>query len=486
MGDPAKTQGSPSTIESTTLAGASAQTRMDPPGLNPQAVHNYGPGFDAQHRTKFEEFLAAAYESTQTRLANQALGENSNRPWFAAREGESVFLTVPLTINRGDQLAELLAVLASEIPTVTLCRGTVGWVEPTWSATASRMLVGVASALQGAPGSFSSTSSPVDLTRSAIWIEACSIAASAPGVSQQVRSTVIPSSITGDKSAKKYLSNVQATLRSSAPGEEHQDAITSLALLIKMWSKNQSKAALALIANQKISWSEVLHKGAPTTNKRVRGKTVRSILTPLKPSRSPWVAQGEGQYLSKLYAGLWSAPESIRQEWIALKASEQHSQFSVYVNRVRLAYAEMNAVSQGVNARLGHRKKWIMKTCDEAGLKINKREAKDPFKWSLAFYKQDLSLLNESVKKVFNPAHYLESKYDADIILTEVLGEAKKSEINWTGIRMGREPLVISLFSSWIDRFKPALNTLSSVPDAATLGDQNIFSILQVEESTSA
>jgi len=315
----------------------------------------------------------------------------------------------------------------------------------------------------------------VDLTRTALWIEACAQAVSSPGSSDKVRSTVIPQNVSGDKSAKRYLNTVFATLRGSAPDEKSQDAINTLILLTKLWAKNQREEALSLVRSQKIAWSEVLYKGAPYTSKKVKGRTVKVLTSPLKPSRSPWVAQGEGQNLSKLFSDIWSAPDLIRNEWNSLSPESQHTLFKDYVSRVRDAYNLMSSVSASVNSRLGHRKKWVYKAVEEAGLRLNKKDTKDPFKWSLAFYKQDLTRLGEPVKQVFNPAHFLETREDADIIFTEIKGFGSSERIDWEGLRRDRNPTVVNLFKAWVDRFQPNLETIIRVPEVDSLENMNAF-----------
>jgi hypothetical protein len=39
-------------------------------------------------------------------------------------------VVIPLTITRGDALAELIMLIASQLPTAVLIQGTEGWEEP--------------------------------------------------------------------------------------------------------------------------------------------------------------------------------------------------------------------------------------------------------------------------------------------------------------------------------------------------------------------
>jgi hypothetical protein len=444
--------------------------------VKPGGLHSYSGAMTVDDQSRYENYLTTASGDLSEKLALSGLGENASRPFYSEREGSAMYVVFPLTVTRGDTLAELLTLLMSNIPTVVISKGSQGWVEPTWSATASRQLIGFIAALQGPPTSFATSSSPIDLTRTAVWIEAAQAALSRPGGVKDAYGAVVPSSIAGDKSAAKYLSNVYATLRGCTTDENVLEAIKTLEKLIKLWCRDQGDKALHLVRQQKISWSAVLRKAAPMKKKKVKGTETFVLSPPTKPSKSPWLTQAERGYLSHLTAAEWAAPDKKREEWQLLTAEQQHIQFLSFVKAVKLSYDTMNGTSQAIHAKLGHRKRWVYSCCENKDVAPrNKKDKADPFKWAAAFYKLDLTAVIERGKKVFNPAHYLENKFEADNTFTWLLGLENSKEIAWSECPY-KDPNLHMLFKIWLERFSPSLEIQSSPEEPSdSLESENPF-----------
>jgi hypothetical protein len=148
-----------------------------------------------------------------------------------------------------------------------------------------------------------------------------------------------------------------------------------------------------------------------------------------------------------------------------------------YVSKLRDVYIEMNATSQAVLARLGHRKQWVhavVKTTDSEP--TGKEKKKDPFTWATIFYKQDLTKLRETVKMIFSPAHYLETRWYADELETHLYFEDKRAEISWPAISTNAD--LSELFKHWLDRFQPELKIKVNAPISQEIADINPFSSL--------
>lgn len=289
------------------------------------------------------------------------------------------------------------------------------------------------------------------------------MALSQPGGVKDAVGSVVPGSISGGKGANRYLSNMFATLRGCITTEDESGALKTLETLIKMWARNQSEEALRLVRTQKIGWGDVLRKGAPMTRKRDKGIDRWILTPPLKPSRTPWAPAGERSHLAQLCSPIWEKPEELRKTWLALEPEEQHVRYRDMVSRVREAYNEMSSISQAVHAKLGHRKRWIHSVCEEQAVAPSgKKNKSDPFKWSTAFFKLDLTKLNEQLKKVFNPAHYLEQRYKADEVYTWLCGQDTSITIPWITCPETDEPIK-HLFKGWVERFQPNLKVSRTV-----------------------
>jgi hypothetical protein len=438
-----------------------------------------------EFQARTDLFTTAAERSLVTALSKSALGEGEALPFASNRTGDTISIVVPLTMSRGDSLAELIMLLASKIPSCVLIEGTQGWEEPTWTGEGSRQLMGIVAALQGTPKSFSSTSSPTDLTRSAIWITAANSALSRPGGTKSAHGSVLPTEVGGTKSASKYLTKVFATLRNVSSEPKVQSAVQALERLLKLWIKDQYREALDLVRTHKISWGTLLNAGSPTETKKVKGKIVKQIKSPPKPSRSPFLSGKERQELSSIFAPVWNTPEQMRVEWNRLSANEQHTQYTEYLVALKKHYETLSKISSSVHSKLGHRKKWIHRACEEHdAAPKNKKDKSNQFKWADAFYKLNLTEINLSVALVFAPSHYLDQdKYNVEDTLTSLWQKDKvlittDAHENLCGVTVG-------LWKEWIQRFEPDFTEIrTSVPPALTLADDNPFAALDGASST--
>jgi hypothetical protein len=338
--------------------------------------------------------------------------------------------------------------------------------------------MGMVSALHGSPESFNTSSSPVDLTRLALWTLSCNAALSVPGGVADAQGLVVPTEVGGAKSCTKYLDRVYGSLRAVSSEPMHQGAIATLQRLFKLWMKETREPALALVRKHRISWGAVLKSGSPQETKKVKGTVIRQIKSPPKPSRSPFLSNVERQALSSLLASEWDRPTELREQWLALAASEQHDQFPRYVRELKEYYERISKLSSGMHAKLGHRKKWIHAACEEAGVAPKrKKDRSNEFVWASAFFKLDLQKINLSVALVFSPAHYLENKYDCITIQDNLWDEDRMI----TSVDCTREVCgdTVDLWKEWATRFLPNFSVDSDVvPRAETLQDDNPFAHL--------
>jgi hypothetical protein len=442
-------------------------------------LYTFTPDATPEFQKRVEDFASGALKSLQAKLVKNALGDQVTVPFASVREGDKISISVPLTMSRGDQLAELIMLVASKVPSAVLQECTTGWVEPQWTSESSRHLMGIVSAIQGPPDSFSVSSSPVDLMRAALWITAANSAIANPGKSEKAHGSVVPTEVGGSRSASKYLTKAFGALRAISSEPASQAAVATLERLLKLWIKDQSKPALALVRKCKIQWGTVLHRGAPTETKKVKGTTIINVTQPIKPSRSPFLSEKEKQMLASLFAPAWNAPEELRKAWVQLPPTEQHDQYGTYVKEVTKAFDNIKKISSSVHSKLGHRKRWIHQALTNKGMAPSKKKDKsNEFMWATAFWKLNLEGINLSVALVFSPSHYLvDPKYDCDTILTtlwnkdEVLTPDDATD-QVCGVTVG-------LWKEWAMRFAPDFTKDSAdVPQAETLRDDNPFSAL--------
>jgi len=395
----------------------------------------------------------------------------------------------PLHVKDGDLLGGLITVLAAQIPTCIIHESSAGWSEPEWSPESRRHLAGLISGIRRVPDSFGHTTSPTDLARVSLWIVCASAALSIPGGVPDAHGSVLPSSVGGAKSASKYLTKVMQGLRSNVTDESMLSAIDTLGALLKLWQKTKRDDALSVVRKCKIPWSELLFKGAPTkVIKGKKGKPDQTVLqSPAKPSKSPWLSSAERAALGEYYKDEWSALEGFRDKWVALDASEQHTQFNSRVDLIRKHYEKLHSISSSVHSKLGKRKHWIEVVCkqDNYNPKVKKDESQS-FLLSAHFFKKDLSKANFAIKKIFAPSTYL-SHVDED-----------ESE-NWTSLftfdgdvarytsadfNMEDHGDTYLLWRIWADLFKPVFRKeTSDVAEPQPTQDINIFESLEAEAS---
>jgi hypothetical protein len=442
-------------------------------------LHSYSPDVSPEFQERIDQFIQDSNDSLRSALARQAMGESKDTPFASVREGDKINIVVPLTMSRGDMLAELILLLASKVPTAVLLEGSQGWEEPQWTSESSRHLMGIVSAIQAPPASLSSSSSPVDLARLAVWVTACNSALSVPGGVETAVGSVLPTSVGGAKSASKYLSKVFGALRAISSEEKHTQAIKTLDMLLKLWIKSQHTVALDLVRKNKISWGTVLLAGSPTEKKKVKGQEITLVKAPSKPSRSPYLSGKERQELSSLLASAWNTPDQLRTTWNRLSPEEQHQNYSEYIIMLKKHYENINKISTTVHSKLGHRKKWIHNACeDKDAVPMKKKDKSNEFIWTANFFKLDLTEINISVALVFSPHHYLtDSKYDGDNIITRLFNRRKVIDASDTTEHLCG--VTVGLWREWAMRFEPDLSTeQGSVPAAVTLEDQNPYADL--------
>jgi hypothetical protein len=416
-------------------------------------------------------------------------GENQEvRPWRSERSGEVLHIWVPTGISSSQTAAMLILHLAARLDTVVLHASGQSYTEPEWTSEVTRRLSGMIATLLGSPDSFASSSSPVDLTRLALWVSAIQTALSKPGGVKTAVGTVLPEKIGGADSANKYLARGWAAMRACITDEDGAQMVKTIEQLFKLWSKKVEGPALQLLRKQKISWGAVLAKGAQWETIKVKKNTVRRILIPVKPNRSPFISGKERTLLGRFFEADWSTCDELREQFINLEPFDQHNQFGDYVTKVTQAFQEMKRISSSVHAALGHRKKWIEAACRAQSVApSSKKDKTNLFVWSQNFFKLDLTGLRERVKLVFNPSHYLAKATDGiDEKLNElhhhggVIDGARCAEI------LPEETVLRDMFVEWCVRFRPNFNPqvpLAIVDAQSNIADENVFSVLHEESA---
>jgi len=294
---------------------------------------------------------------------------------------------------------------------------------------------------------------------------------------------VLPSSIGGAKSASKYITRVFSGLRGGITDEDVLTAINTLALLLKVWQRLQSREALDLVRKNRIGWGTVLLAGAPTAQKKVKKQdsTQTVIVSPSKPSSSPWLSTAERTKLAHLFSDVWSRPDSWRFEWNALTALEQHDRYTEFVERLKGHYEELNRISSSVHSKLGQRKRWIYAVVNDSGNSPkSKKDKADPFKWSAAFWKCDLTRLHNAVKKTFAPVTYLvDEKWSSLTVWSQLFNTTASINIIEAEDFSQEDSPAWELWQVWAAIFDPRFPKLASqVGESSSLADDNMYSIL--------
>jgi hypothetical protein len=461
--------------------GKGTQRSMKKPGsIIKDPVYSFSPDVSPEFQEQINEFTKGANDSLRAQLSRHSIGEDKSTPFASVREGEIINVVIPLTITRGDALAELIMLIASQLPTAVLIQGTEGWEEPQWTGESSRHLMGIVSAIQAPPDSFAMSSSPVDLARLAVWISACHSAISAPGGVEGTVDSVIPTEVGGAKSASKYLTKLFGALRAISSEKKHTQAIMTLERLLKLWYKEVREQSLALVRRNKISWGALVNKAAPTITKKIKGNMVTSIKSPSKPSRSPYLSGKEKQALSSILKPEWELIDKFRETWNALPAEEQHKHYGGFIKEIKRHFEDLNRISTSVHSKLGHRKKWIHKICEDLGCAPTKKKDKsNEFVWTQNFFKNSLTGINISIALVFAPSHFLiDEKYDGQNIVGRLFNRRDRqlTPADTTQTLCGA---TTALWVEWVTRFAPTPSVpIGEIPDAESISDENYYTAL--------
>lgn len=450
-------------------------------------LHTWDPSCSEQFQAEVDRFIGNAEVRLQASLGELGLGEEAKATAFSSnRIGEVIHVWWPQNVRSGDVLAELIGSLISKIPTAVIHQGTSGWSEPEWTRDQRLRLFGIASALSGPPESFSYSSSPVDIMRVAVWLNSCSIALSKPGGVKDAVAAVLPTEVGGAKSASKYILKTLQGLKAGQTDSGVLSAVGTLDALLKIWMKTQSGPALDLVRKHKIAWGTVLNTGAPTTKKKVKGNEVTQILTPLKPSRSPWLSEGERKAVAKIFESMWNGLEVSRTKWNAMTPQSQHDNYYKIVKAVTLHFENLKSTSTHVHAVLGRRKKWIYDAVRTAGkTPKSKKDKANPFSWSSAFFKLDLTAAGLAVALVFSPWQWLPEEHSPETTINYLWSCAIVED----DYRIHR-PLddkyhcdpCRKLWHLWLEYFDPRPRVeLHQVPDSMSVSTGNKFIALPVD-----
>jgi hypothetical protein len=87
--------------------------------------YSYAPDVSQEFRERVEQYTTGALRDLENQVSRNALGDAEALPFASGREGEIITVVVPLTMARGDTLAELILLLASQLPSCVLRQGEV-------------------------------------------------------------------------------------------------------------------------------------------------------------------------------------------------------------------------------------------------------------------------------------------------------------------------------------------------------------------------
>jgi hypothetical protein len=447
-------------------------------------VYSFSSDVSIEFQRNIEKLTKDVAQHMDRTLALNAMGGDSEKPFSASRDGEVVHIVYPTHVKEGDLLGGLLTILAAQIPTCVLHQGNTSWSEPEWTSESRAHLSGMISGLYRIPESFAHSSSPSELARVSMWITACSAALSRPGGVADAHGDVLPASVAAGKSASKYMTKVISGLRSNVTDELITKAIDTLGLLLKMWQRSQAEQALAVLRKCKIGWSTLLFRAAPTTT--IKGKRNKPdqvvVRSPPKPSKSPWLSKAERSELGNLFKDDWSHIDKIRQRWVALDSEQQHRQFNTFVREIKTHYESLNNLSNSVHAKLGKRKHWIERICDEDKFKPKVKKDESPsFALSDHFFSKKLTDVDNSIKKLFSPLTYLPDKYNPldswNSILPDEEDEVRR--ITSADFNLEEDSEAFKLWQIWADIFLPVFRSTSVVVEEPQPSiDRNIFTRL--------
>lgn len=456
-----------------------------------EAVFTYSADMTEEAKSSIEAMIAQVPSVLQESLLKGGnAGPTDERAAFSSeRVGDVIHVWIPSTgIATGNLVAFTILALCCKLPAVVLHRTTKGWAEPQLTSELEKKVNGIIVALQGAPTSFTSSSNPTDLMRLALWTSACSTAISKPGGQQNVVGGVIPEAISGADSAAKYLTKSFAALRAVTIDDEIA-SIKTLELLLQQWRREVEEDALNLITLQKIPWSAVLFKGAPTQKKKVKRVEVIQLVSPPKPSKSPWLSGKERQFVSSYYQKIWEYPDVLRTTWNGLSSDQQHSNYSNFVKELKTHYELMKQISSSVNAKLGHRKKFIETICREMQVvPKGKKDKANAFAWTVAFYKNNLTRWGnyQDLIKKFAPHHFMTGdEWSEDwrcIVSCELKRGITEKPDELRDIPRSR----MVMWNIWRDIYAPTIDTKKLTKDYedVDLEDENRFAVLSEYEST--
>jgi hypothetical protein len=445
-------------------------------------VYSFSSDVSIEFQRNIEELTKSIAQHMDRTLAINAMGGDSEKPFSASRDGEVIHVVYPALVKEGDLLGGLITILAAQIPTCVIHQGTASWSEPEWTAESRAHLSGLISGLYRIPESFSHSSSPNELARVSMWITAASAALSVPGGVSDAHGDVLPSAVAGGKSASKYMTKIISGLRSNVTDESTTKAIETLAILLKMWQKTQAINSLAVIRKCKIAWSILLHRAAPTqTIKGKRNKPDQTVVrSPSKPSKSPWLSKAERSELGNLYKDDWSRIEQIRDRWVKLNSEQQHRQFNTFSKEIKSHYEKLNNISNSVHAKLGKRKHWIERVCEEDKFKPKVKKDESPsFALSDHFFSKNLTNTQFSVKKLFCPVTYLPEEFEPLDTFNNCIPKEGTLRINSASFSLEDDGASYKLWQIWADMFSPVFSASTTVVDEPQpTVSQNMFTAL--------
>lgn len=431
--------------------------------------------------SKLDEILARAAITLSNAVIHGATEAATATPaWTLTRQGEQYIVHVPSSLDSDDLLSSIIMITASKSPNVAFTTTTAEYSAPTYTNEARKMLAGIITGLHGPPKSFSVNSDPVTIASTSLWAQACSIALSDPQAPKSVKAFVLPSNI-GTETARKYLNKINLIVK--ACGSDLTSVpVTTMDALLKNWCRDQGKTALALVRQQKISWSWVLSKGATWDIIKKRGRPDQKRLkTPAKPNSSPWCSGTESKAIGEIYDADWKAVSEISDRWKKLSAEEQHDSFDIIVREVRDAYSTMYTTSQSINAKLGHRKRHVLAKLETDGCMPRKKEEKsNNFLLGQRFFKLDLTTLSKEAKFEFFPARSLskdkQEESEAMLVAVELAKQCPNYGLEGLDSSKPRERMI----KWWVEKFQPKCDKNDTWIEADhAVATKNRFSLLE-------
>jgi hypothetical protein len=339
------------------------------------------------------------------------------------------------------------------------------------------------------------------LTRWKAWVMAArAVANKQKWGSATINGDVIPDQV-NDTPIKTSL---ESAIHSSLSGTTQMEISWRRLMLqlVEKWANSEriQAAALALIKNQKISWSAVMARAWPQESRYIYNKATKKrvkIVVPKtvpKPNISMWLTRPEKDYIAGIpeIKEAWQLRDQYAKDWKAMTAPAQHAAYKDMVSRVRACYHNQNRLSDTYMRRIGMRKNILMRLSPAPGLKNKPSEEQAYYKSKLAGIKNLVEGMSYAQKfKFWLPTVAPQCDVHRDhIYKVHELAESEKFMEEISARAADHSAPLWKITESWIKTFKITRKDLDWPAGAKPLAPQvavtmifNRFEALESEES---